>query len=64
MKMFDNFYEADSYADALAKKEKNRIFFIMEKEGKFIVAKGWDERDYGIKLGWRVATFPRPVFEL
>lgn len=52
--MFNTYEEAKSYAQQRDEKNHNRNSIIMTKDGKYNVAKNWEDAEYGIDCGWEV----------
>lgn len=52
--MFDHYEEAREYAKRTSRIELGYVGIVMEKDGRYNVAKDYDEVDYAQKLGWNI----------
>ena len=52
--MFSTYEEAREYAQERSRKDSGYVGIPMTKDGKYNVAKDWDEVEYAETFGWEV----------
>lgn len=55
--MFNSYEEAKVYAMERSKKDSNYVGIPMTKNGKYNVAKDWDEVEYAESFGWSLVKY-------